>query len=499
MTLNESAKSLFEVWFEHALFLLTKPPVPASTEALQSYTILAHLLAQIDGFSGTFNLVMMSSLRTAREMRIHRLDTPRNREGRRRTGADMVDIEIKRRMWWHLVSSDWLLANIGGPQEGTYMLHPLQMETRYPSNIEDDAIPTGITYSSEEKYDQPLSTPTSMTYFIFRIKLATLSREVVDHLPASYFSSRGADSSEDIYNTILLLDRKFQSFLKSLPPFFQLNCRKNNDDTLFCEKPYLDLQRSLLNFAIHTLLARLHRSFLIRGSSEPKFAYSRMQCIRSAETVLEIYRSRITKKTAFSRFFYVHHHVLMAAVALAMDFCFNPDEVRVEQRKADVLTACRLLEEDSRVHQSSCGYPDQGIAKGVQKAVQCLRVMLKKHKDKEPDSFSSEDMPAEEIKTTAGTTIKEGAEQRASRKRQVPTHSGSSVTVDTFQQPGENSPNQTDSGTLQSRRNNQEPYQFQQQFDDLWNDFFSVAPTFDAPDWDNLLTDLDSHLGGVTG
>lgn len=252
-----------------------------------------------------------------------------------------------------------------------------------------------------------------------------------------------------------------------------------------------------------------------------------MQCIRSAETVLEIYRSRITKKTAFSRFFYVHHHVLMAAVALAMDFCFNPDEVRVEQRKADVLTACRLLEEDSRVHQSSCGYPDQGIAKGVQKAGQCLRVMLKKHKDKEPDSFSSDDMPAEEMKTTAGTTIKVGAEQRESRKRQVPTHSGSSVTVDTFQQPGENSPNQTDSGTLQSRPNNvtqqrgiaqhlnqqqeqarravpiegdpmfsywheQEPY-------NLWNDFFSVAPTFDAPDWDNLLTDLDSHLGGVTG
>jgi hypothetical protein len=40
-------------------------------------------------------------------MKIHRLDTPRYREERQKNGADMVDVEVKRRVWWHMVSSDW--------------------------------------------------------------------------------------------------------------------------------------------------------------------------------------------------------------------------------------------------------------------------------------------------------------------------------------------------------------------------------------------------------
>ena len=104
---RRSPASLAESWHKQATFLLTKPPVPPSTQALQAFMILAHLCTQIEGFSGGFGILAMFGLQISRTMRIHRLDSPYFREQRRRDGADMVDVELKRRVWWHLVASDW--------------------------------------------------------------------------------------------------------------------------------------------------------------------------------------------------------------------------------------------------------------------------------------------------------------------------------------------------------------------------------------------------------
>jgi hypothetical protein len=104
---QRSPLALAESWHQQAVFLLTKPPVPPSTQALQAFMMLAHLCTQIEGFAGSFSVLAMSGLQMARTMRIHRLDSLCFREERRRNGADMVDIELKRRVWWHIVASDW--------------------------------------------------------------------------------------------------------------------------------------------------------------------------------------------------------------------------------------------------------------------------------------------------------------------------------------------------------------------------------------------------------
>ena len=119
----------------------------------------------------------------------------------------------------------------------------------------------------------------------------------------------------------------------------------NAYNALITERPYLKWQRYLINFVIHTNLARLHRPFLILGSTQPKFAYSRLQCVRSAVKVLEI-RNHIIGSQSIGGFTYLMAHFLMAAIILAMDVCFNPDEIRGSQRKQEVLQACRILEEE---------------------------------------------------------------------------------------------------------------------------------------------------------
>lgn len=99
--------ALAELWARRAVSLATEPPIPPSVEALQTIVSLAHLCTQIEGVSGSFGTLSMFGIRMARAMNIHRLDSHPSREDRREKGADMVALEIKRRIWWHMVSSDW--------------------------------------------------------------------------------------------------------------------------------------------------------------------------------------------------------------------------------------------------------------------------------------------------------------------------------------------------------------------------------------------------------
>jgi hypothetical protein len=99
--------ALAELWARRAVSLVTEPPVPPSVEALQTIVSLAHLCTQIEGVSGSFGTLGMLAIQMARAMNIHRLDSRPSREERRKNGADMVAVETKRRIWWHMVASDW--------------------------------------------------------------------------------------------------------------------------------------------------------------------------------------------------------------------------------------------------------------------------------------------------------------------------------------------------------------------------------------------------------
>jgi hypothetical protein len=79
------------------------------------------------------------------------------------------------------------------------MLHPSQIETFHPSNVEDKELPTGITYITEESYSKPLRTPTPITYFLCRLQVATLSLEITDFLTPTFCTSPQIDNSDEMY------------------------------------------------------------------------------------------------------------------------------------------------------------------------------------------------------------------------------------------------------------------------------------------------------------
>jgi hypothetical protein len=94
LTLAESSS-----WHKQTVFLLTETPVPPSTSALMPMMTLAHLCTPIEGFSRNLGIIAMSWLQMTQTMRIYRRDSHHFREERRKNGADMVDVELKRRVW----------------------------------------------------------------------------------------------------------------------------------------------------------------------------------------------------------------------------------------------------------------------------------------------------------------------------------------------------------------------------------------------------------------
>ncbi|EHY55747.1 hypothetical protein HRR83_009184 [Exophiala dermatitidis] len=509
---GHSQVTLAELWVRRAVSLLTEPPAPPSVEALQTSVGLMHLCTQIEGLRGSFGALAMLSLQMARAMNIHRLDTQPNREHRRKNGADMVELETKRRIWWHMVASDWLLSFVGGPNEGTYMLHPRQMETFRPSNVQDLDIPQDVAHVTEESYSSPIDSPTSMSYFLHRIESATLVREVVDCLPPSYFASPGKESSDEIYDNILSLDRKYQQHIESLPPFFQLTIKETASyQALLRAQPYLEWQRYLINLLLHTQLARLHRPFLIRGSREAKYEHSRLQCIRSAETVIEI-RNRAMSDQSPGSFTYVLQHFLTAAIILAMDVCFNPDRDQAPRRKQQVMRACRAMEEELNakvVPSSGPGAEDissgQLMLRSFQNAVRNLRDTLRKHmpREEEPDGASSSSVrdalplthnfsrfvihrdPAEQVFGTADIYRPQPREDEDSRNMQS---MASQVTHEQSEQM-QNLPARNDDITRADEAS--EPFLV----DELWDDFFTVGSTLNETDWDAFFSDVGANMG----
>ncbi|KAL4742971.1 hypothetical protein BDV11DRAFT_216177 [Aspergillus similis] len=516
-------KVLAERWVKQAVILLTNPPVPPSVQALQTCMNLAHLCTQIEGLSGSFGILSVTGLQMARSMKIHQLDSAPYREQRRGQGADMVELEVKRRIWWHMVASDWLLSYVPGPNEGTYTLHPRQMDIAHPSNVEDSNIPGGTTQVSEESYSLPLSSPTSMTYTLCRIQVATLAREIVDCLPPSFFASPGTECCDEVYGKIIAIDQKYQQFLRSLPPFFQLTIQDYRSyQALLGEKPYLEWQRYLINFVVHTQLARLHRPFLIRGSMQHRFAHSRKQCINSAETVIEI-RNHAMSNHSVGAFTFVLQHFLMAAIILAMDVCFNPDntQVPVPQRKQYVLQACRALEAELNAktipaNGAAGGNTSNGqlMVRSFQRAVQNLRGLLKKRMNEdEAGSAATIEASAQDASISCG--------QRPGMAYSAPLHETSSghITVNQASQatpqrngserPPESSyhhnltqkpqtvttrppPDEQVSGELEERHVPGELI-----VDELWDEFFTVGSTFNDADWSMFLLDAGEQIGEI--
>ncbi|TGO55343.1 hypothetical protein BCON_0093g00150 [Botryotinia convoluta] len=256
-------------------------------ESIQAVLLIAqHLLPNIGGIA-TFRVLFTTAMHSARSLGFDQLDSTQSKKRRVGKKLNYVELETKRRIWWHIVSTDW-------------QVHLYQ--------------------------------------------LSIICREIVDAM-----QTLGCEIHELPYETVLNFDRKLISMVSEIPPAFRLDAKSRAQyKDLDSKHPFLAVQRTAGHFGVQTRFTRLHRPYLARGAHDPRFSYSRMVCLRSARSVIELGTDLTEwgKKQNFQpvRMWTVTHHIFVATVILVMDFCLNKDDPRSEERKAEIMDAFKMLE-----------------------------------------------------------------------------------------------------------------------------------------------------------
>ena len=77
-------------------------------EGLQATLIVAHNMTSMNIHPSVNSLFSMGSIVSqAKALMLHCIDSPRFREARKANGCDLMDVELRRRLWWDLVTYDW--------------------------------------------------------------------------------------------------------------------------------------------------------------------------------------------------------------------------------------------------------------------------------------------------------------------------------------------------------------------------------------------------------
>lgn len=99
---SESASKSSLAWRKAAFEVLDGSRSDTSLEDVQARTILSYLIYNTEGLSARSRLLHGWTVAAAREIGLHLVDSPRSNQL-----GDAPIREIKRRVWWHLASTDW--------------------------------------------------------------------------------------------------------------------------------------------------------------------------------------------------------------------------------------------------------------------------------------------------------------------------------------------------------------------------------------------------------
>jgi hypothetical protein len=298
----------------------------------------------------------------------------------------------------------------------------------------------------EMKIDPP---PTGMTYFLGKVRLAHISREMADTVPLET-----TKLLQTPYEHIIAIDNTLESFILNLPFFFRFDAESRNKtrplETIY---PNIPLLRYHITTAAYIKRCQLHRNFLLQKFSDQIYTFSRRACIESAGAVIqgyEILREYYSPCSLTAHLGICVRYTYLALAILIMDLCFNRDEMNKTDIKARVKAALQMFEDAKDVSP----LPGQFLSS--------LRDILQNHKVDFADLSNSQ--------TTHGDHSGHGTESGISNPIANERES-IQVGLDTI-----------DSGLA-----------LETSFDEFWEMAIQSEPNLDSNTWDNLFSALDSR------
>ncbi|KAI0381142.1 hypothetical protein F5Y04DRAFT_255851 [Hypomontagnella monticulosa] len=336
---EEEAVRLSTALSKGALDLLdhSRRSTSGTLEDVQAHILMSYVVYHLDGFSARGRILSSTAISIARDLRLHRLDE--HPDENVQDVRNLIDCEIKRRVFWHVAAEDWLNSTISGPQEGMYLIHPNHINVRLPKDYLDDDI-----NPHDERDPSSDAQPNGMTFFLARIRLAHLCREIADTM-----SGAACKLLETPYENIVTLDKKLLDFISSLPFFFKLDDEsREKSKPLEAIYPHIPIMRYSIMNAVHSRRCKLHQRFLVRQTYDLRFDYSRQACLESARAIIQGYEGPAEDDSpsyTTARMGMAMHYTYIALVVMVMDLCFHRGDVDEAKIKTEVKAALQKFED----------------------------------------------------------------------------------------------------------------------------------------------------------
>ena len=108
---KQTAINVAVLWLRMALDVLehVRRTASASLETVQAGIIIVFLIYHIEGFSPKVRAIVYATLSVAKDLGMHRTDDPSFLPAET-SQIEIVEREMMRRVWWHLASTDWYVA-----------------------------------------------------------------------------------------------------------------------------------------------------------------------------------------------------------------------------------------------------------------------------------------------------------------------------------------------------------------------------------------------------
>jgi len=236
--------------------------------------------------------------------------------------------ELKRRLWWTLVTLDWRYA---GNTQAMHILSPDSFTTSMPSNVNLEEVTDNRAFSPEKD-----SVPTDATLLRSKCFIAEFYQK-----QSKRMSSKGGLDLQ----LVLKEDNEFMRLMDLLPPFLlRLNTA--------LESSYEQLKVQRLMFVISTSSAiiTLHKDHFIRHYHDPAYSRGVASTLSAAERILasshEIDQARLPAR----RWWSVLLHAYRACVILLLDHQLQREvSPETELSKCKVQTIYKVIDQLSNV------------------------------------------------------------------------------------------------------------------------------------------------------
>ncbi|KAK5164392.1 uncharacterized protein LTR77_010088 [Saxophila tyrrhenica] len=330
-------------------------------EDLQAHILMSYVSFHVEGFSAIRHRQINMAVFLTRSLRLHRLDSePHGEPLKPLNVSQLIELETKRRAFWHVAATEWLESTMSGPQEGMYFIHPSHVHVNLPGDF------TGSTHEPGSQSDLA-GPPNTSTFLLAKIQLAHLCRETTDLIPLET-----CKVMQMPYEHVIDLDGKFRTYVADLPFFFRADeASRAQSKPLEMVYPGITTMRYWIQTATHSRRCRLHQRFLLRLSSDPRYVYSRQACLESARVVIGAFAepqgADDSPSLARARMEMVVHHTHLAVVVLVMDLCSNKAEAARDRIGNEVAAALGTLHDATAVSEHAA------------RSLESLKQMLHKH------------------------------------------------------------------------------------------------------------------------